>query len=464
VRILEKNQAVGGKMAEIRDGPYRWDTGPSVITMRHVFENLFAAADRHLSDYVQLLPVDPLTRYFFADGTRLDVSRDWPEMALQISQFEERDVEGYLRFLSYAARLHRITGPVFIYGRPPTLRSLLSVPPKDMLAVEPWRTMNSAISRYVRSDHLRQLLGRFATYVGASPFLAPATLNVVAHVELSGGVWYPVGGVHALARALQKLATELGIEICTGSEVTEIMLDGDSVSGLALADGTRVRASRVIANVDVATVYSRLLPQTNRFAVARARVLNSKTSCSGFAMLLGVNKSHRDLAHHNIFFSSNYRREFEEIFGRGRPPSEPTVYVAITSRTDPDHAPPGAENWFVLVNAPGLGGAYNWEDGVDEYRGVVLERLALFGFDLRDFIEVEHIITPVTIEQHSGARLGALYGISSNEPLNAFRRPHNRAPDVHGLYFAGGTTHPGGGVPMVILSGKVAADMVLSSL
>ncbi|NDJ78091.1 MAG: FAD-dependent oxidoreductase, partial [Chloroflexi bacterium] len=197
VVVVEQNDHVGGKMGEIRAVGYRWDTGPSVITMRHVFEDLFAHAGRELSQYLTLQPVDPLTRYIYPDGTVLDVTRDLPHMLDQIAALDQRDVEGYLRFLAYAARLHRITGPVFIYDQPPTWRSFLRVSPRDALRVDGVRTMARAARSFVRSPHLRQLLGRFATYVGASPYQAPATLNVIAHVELSGGVWYPQGGIYA---------------------------------------------------------------------------------------------------------------------------------------------------------------------------------------------------------------------------------------------------------------------------
>ena len=260
VVVVEQNQTPGGKMGQmVRDG-FRWDTGPSVITMRPVFEKTFRAAGRRLEDYLTLLPVEPLTRYFYRDGTRLDATRDLAQMAGQIERLDVHDVEGYLDFLEYAARLHRITGPVFIYDKPPTWRSFLRVSPLDMLRVDPWLTMDQAIRRRVRSPHLRQLLGRFATYVGASPYQAPATLSVIAHVELTGGVWYPQGGIFAIATALERLAGELGIEIKCGTAVQRIEVANGRVAGLVMADGQQLLSDTVIANIDVGTVYERLLP------------------------------------------------------------------------------------------------------------------------------------------------------------------------------------------------------------
>jgi phytoene desaturase len=461
VTLLEKNEQVGGKMYEIRQDGFRWDTGPSVITMRHVLQELFAAAGRKLEDYLTLLPLEPLTRYFYADGTRLDVTSNLTHMAEQIHALEPRDVEGYLRYLAYAAQIHRITGSVFIYDQPPTLASFARVPLHEWLKADPFRTMSAAIHAHVRSPHLRQLLGRFATYVGGSPYLAPATLNVIAHVELTGGVWYPQGGIYQIARALEKLAQEIGVEICTNSPVAQILVERGRVQGVQLANGDIRHTDTIIANVDVTTTYNQLLPQHAIAARRVQRLSNYEPSCSGFVLMLGVNKTHPELAHHNIFFSANYAAEFDAIFKTLIPAQDPTIYLAITSKTDPDHAPVGAENWFILVNAPPLSPRYAWEQHKNAYRDLILAKLAARGFDVREHLTSEVMLTPQDLARMSGAWRGALYGPSANNRFTVFLRPHNRCADINGLYFAGGTTHPGGGVPMVMLSGKVAAEMVL---
>jgi phytoene desaturase len=434
--------------------------------MRHVLEDLFRAAGRRLEDYLTLLPVEPLTRYFYPDGVVLDATRDLQRMAEQIERIEPRDVEGYLAYLSYAARLHRVTGPAFIYGDPVSPRTFRQVPVRDWIHVDGWRTMQQAIRGFVRSSHLRQLLGRFATYVGASPYLAPATLNVIAHVELTGGVWYPAGGVYAIARALEQLARELGVEIRTNARVERIVVEAETlrvrprlrVTGVMI-EGERIPARQIISNVDAALTYKKLL---NAGATRRAQALTrAEPSVSGFILLLGVRGEHPQLAHHNIFFCQDYAREFDDIFKRGLPPADPTVYVAITSKREPAHAPPGCENWFVLVNAPPLGPHYDWARCASEYRDRVLTTLARRGMDVRDQIIVEKMLTPADLERLTGAWRGALYGASSNDMLAAFRRPPNQSPGIAGLYLAGGTAHPGGGVPMVMLSGAAAARKIL---
>ncbi|HSH04928.1 MAG TPA: phytoene desaturase family protein [Anaerolineae bacterium] len=457
VIIFEKNDTVGGKMSQHHALGYRWDRGPSVITMRHVFEQLFHTANRQLDDYLTLLPVDPLTRYFYADGHQLDATSNLAHMTTQIEQLNPRDVPGYLAYLAYAARIHHITGPVFIYDQPPTLKSFLKVPPPDWLRVDGLRTMNQAINRFVQDPHLRQLLGRFATYVGASPYQAPATLNVIAHVEMTQGVYYPQGGIYQIAHAFRQLAEELGVTIHTGTPVDKILIRHGSATALRLKAGDEVRGGAIISNLDVTTTRHHLLPSAYHQTP-------QDTSCSGFILLLGVNHTFPALAHHNIFFSADYPAEFHDIFTLGRPPLDPTIYLAITSKTDPQHAPAGAENWFILVNVPALNNKFDWAVHAPAYRDQILAALAARGFDARPHLAYSQILTPHDLQTETGAWRGALYGHSSNSPLAAFRRPHNRAPDLPGLYFTGGTTHPGGGVPMVTLSGRVAAHLLMQDL
>lgn len=460
VIVLEQNPAVGGKMSEITAQGFRFDTGPSVITMRPVFEDLFRAAGRRLEDYLTLLPVEPLTRYFWPDGTCLDLSRDLPKTAAQISALEPRDLEGYLDFLAEAARLHRITGPVFTYGPPPSLESLRHVTLKDALSVDVVHSLQQSIERRIRHPHLRQLLGRFATYVGASPYLAPATLGVIAHVELTEGVWYPQGGIYAIARAYEKLARELGVEIRLNTRVKEVCLHGGKVSAVILENGEMLPASTLISNLDVTSTYGLIHAEraTRRLDTLKRR----DVSCSGIILLLGVEGAYPDLAHHNIFFSSDYRREFHQIFSERVLPDEPTLYLCITSKTDAGHAPKGCENWFVMANAPALspdGGRQTADGGLESAAEILLERLASLGLDVRDKIRYQKLLTPLDIQQNTGAYRGALYGVSFNDRFAPFKRPHNKS-EFDGLYFVGGTTHPGGGVPMVTLSGKLVAEML----
>ncbi|MEJ2186980.1 MAG: FAD-binding protein, partial [Gemmatimonadota bacterium] len=289
--------------------------------------------------------------------------------------------------------------------------------------------MDASIKRHVHSPYLRQLLGRYATYAGASPYEASAAFSTAAHGELNGGVWYAEGGVYEIARALEKLARELDVEIHTGHAVEHIVVEGGRARGVVLESGEPQAVEAIVATVDVTTVYEQLLPREAVDPRRLAHLVNAERSCSGLVLALGVEGIHPKLAHHNIFFSADYRREFDEIFHQGVPPSEPTIYVVITARSDPDHAPEGCENWFVLVNAPALGSQYDWDTQTVAYRDLALARLADLGFEVRDSIRMEHILTPSNIARLTGAYRGALYGTTNNGLLAALRRPHNRCPD-----------------------------------
>ncbi len=463
VTIFEKNANVGGKMYQIHADGFRWDTGPSVITMLPVFEELFADIGRNLADYINFLPVDPLTRYFFANGKQLDAKQDLQQMCAEIANIAPDDVEGYIEFLNRAAEIHRITGPVFIYNQPPRVRDFLKVPPIDMIKVDSLRSMQASIQSLVQSSEIRQLLGRFATYVGGSPYAAPATLNVIANVEMTQGVWYPEGGIYAIATALETLAKELGVQIYCDEPVTAINTQQDTVVGVTTPN-REFACDAIVANSDVLPTHRELLPQSVSVTREVRKRSKQQPSCSGFVMLLGINREFPELAHHNIFFSSDYALEFEEIFNQGQPPSEPTVYVAITSKSTPEDAPEGHENWFVLVNAPAADDRYDWNTQADRYKALVLHTLKTHNIDIENAIVSEIVLTPLDLERMSGANRGALYGASANSRWTAFQRPHNQSSIIDGLFFAGGTTHPGGGVPMVTLSGKVAAQLAQAYL
>lgn len=463
VIVLEQQAQVGGKMGEVRLAGYRWDSGPSLITMRDVFEDLFSLAGNKLEDYLTLRPLEPLTRYFYPGGATLDISRDLPALLNSLNRLDRRDVEGYLRYLAYAARLYRIVAPIFIFDQPPRLASLLRVSPLDALRFDGLRTMKRAIDSQVHSPELRQALAMFATYVGASPYQAPATLNVIAHVELNEGLWYPAGGVYRIAQAYARLAELLGVEIRAGQRATQIETRAGRVWAVRTAS-ERITAQAVVANLDVSLVYRDLLSEAGLGGNWRRKTGDSERSCSAFVMLLGVRGQHPQLSHHNTLFSADYRREFQQIFSEERPPLDPTIYISISSKTEPSDAPAGAENWFIQVNTAALSPKWDWAAQSSAYASLILDRMAQRGLDIRAQIECSQVITPLDIAEKTGAWRGALYGASSNSRWAAFRRPHNRSQAVGGLYFAGGTAHPGGGVPMATLSGKTAAGLLLQDL
>ncbi|MGH9941995.1 MAG: phytoene desaturase family protein, partial [Pyrinomonadaceae bacterium] len=268
--------------------------------------------------------------------------------------------------------------------------------------------------------------------------------------------------MYELPRALVRLASELGVELRLGAEVEEICVEGGRARGVRLRGGEQLRGDAVLANSDALETVSRLVPSGTKGRYSERKLARVEPSCSGFVLLLGAKRKFPELAHHNIFFSADYPAEFRSIFDDLRPAADPTVYVCATSRTDSTQAPDGHENLFVLVNAPATSERTDWTHEAQPYRELIVDRLEGYGMDgLRGAIDYEHVITPEDFRLKYNAHRGALYGPSSNSLASAFLRPPNKSRDIEGLYFAGGTTHPGGGIPLVLLSGKMAAEMMM---
>lgn len=463
VQIFEKNELPGGKVNLHKAAGYTFDTGASLLTMRHVVEDLFASAGRRAEDYLTIEPLEPICRYRWADGATLDASTDITRTLAEIERVAPEDAAAFESFLADSRRKYEVAERTFLAHSLNDLPRLLRPRyARDLAVIASWRTLAAHNARHFRSPYLRQLFNRFATYNGSSPYRTPATFALIPYVEFGLGAWYVQGGMYELPRALARLATELGVKISTGVEISRILVDNNRARGVVTADGATHESDAVIANSDAIETYSRLVPETARRIYTNRKLARVEPSCSGFVLLLGVRRRYDHLAHHNIFFSTDYEAEFRQIFDEMRPAADPTVYVCATSRTDPTQAPPGCENLFVLVNAPATSERTDWSRESDVYRNLIVKKLEGFGLDgLSAAVEYEHRITPEDFAARYGAHRGALYGASSNSTLSAFFRPPNKARDIENLFFAGGTTHPGGGIPLVLLSGKMAADLVL---
>ncbi len=466
VTVYERNARVGGKLNLLEQAGFRWDTGPSLITMPFVYRQLFEQAGKRLEDYVRLEPVEPICRYFWPDGTVFDASDSLARMTAAIERLNPADVNGYLRFLAYSRRLYDLTAEPFLFHGINSRRDFLKLKPRAALQIDPFRTVHQAVSSYFKDQRLVQLFDRYATYNGSSPYQAPATLNIIPYVELGMGGWYVTGGLYSLAQAYERLAGECGVDIQTGAEVTKIVIKNGRAAGLRLSGGVEISADIVVANTDVSYTNKTLLDQGKGLGRFLKRV-ELEPSCSGFVLFLGLNRQYDHLAHHNIFFSRDYRAEFKAIFNDRCPPDDPTIYVCWTGRTDPAHAPPGGSNLFILVNAPYLSPAFNWAGpgAAQGYRDLVVSRLQAAGLaGLEQAVVSEAMMTPLDIASRFNAERGAIYGLSSNNRFSAFLRPPNRSHRYGGLYFVGGSTHPGGGVPLVTLSAKIVSDLIAADL
>jgi phytoene desaturase len=460
VTLLEQNERVGGKLNLVETDGFSFDTGPSLLTMPWVLRSVIEQGGTRLEDELAIEPLDPVCRYFWPDGEQFNAWQTTPRLLEEIARLDPADVSGFLRFMSYAQRIYSAVEEPFLLSPFGGLRDMLR--PRlvtDSLAIDPLRTVDQAVRSFFRSPHLRQLFNRYATYNGSSPYRAPATFNLIAYVEFAQGAYHVRGGMYQIARALERVARRLGVEIRTSAPVERIAVSDGAVRAVRLVSGQELPAGAVVANVDPRRVYGRLIPEAARAAM---RIERLELSYSGFVLMLGVDRIYPSLAHHNIFFSSDYEREFKAIVGRRVPYPDPTVYVCAPSVTDATVAPAGAMNLFVLVNAPSLSSRFSWEREAGAYRDLVVRKLERMGLsDLGSHIVAERMMTPADIERRYNAPGGAIYGLASNGPFTAFLRPAQRS-SIRGLYFAGGGTHPGGGIPLVLLSGRAAARHLLA--
>jgi len=491
VTLLEKNDRVGGKADFLRLGPYFFDTGPTLLTMPFVLEDLFSAAKLELRERLELIKIEPACRYFFPEGGVLDAWSDAERMEREISRFAPGDAGAFSAFMKKARNIYEAAAPPFLYSAfssasaSETLRLLKYLP--SVVRLDSSRTLNESVEGHFKDVRLRKVFNRFATYNGSSPYLAPATLAIIAYVEFAFGGWYVKGGLRRMVDELLKAASGLGVEIVTGAEVARILCDGAGrscslpaaadprppvssrrrvgvprarrrVRGVRLADGTVLESDIVISNIDASLTRRELLGGCGH---GSARSGLTDPSMAGFALYLGVRGKYESLTQHNIFFSRDYREEFRQIFEERRPAEDPTIYVCASCLRDPEHAPPGGMNLFILVNVPAADGSCDWSARKTEYCDLIIGALESRGMEgLNSATEIEEIITPEDFERRYNAPGGAIYGSSSNSRWAAFRRPPNRSREARGLYYAGGSAHPGGGIPLVLLSGAHAAELV----
>lgn len=478
VTVYESNATPGGKAAEVRKNGFRFDTGPSLVTMAFVLEEIYEAASASPDERVELVAVDPICRYFYPDGAVLDACADEAAFREQVRAISPSDADAVTRFLDYSQRIYELTSDIFLFHSLTDLKALLRWKNVKTLLrlpqIDPFRTVHGRVRGSFRDSRLVQLFDRYATYNGSNPYTAPATLNIIPYVEYRLGGYYVRGGIHAMVRSLEAIATRLGVGFHYSTPVSRIVVENRVVTGV-MAGGTLHPHDAVVSNADAVFTMTTLLAPgeestSPRIADGRGSSSNAagrraeryarlEPSCSGLVFLWGVRGRNDRLAHHNIFFSDDYAAEFADIFERRIAPTNPTVYVSITSRADAEHAPAGCENWFVLVNMPYLTES-NRNADISGMRAAVLQRLWHAGFDIEGDIVCEETITPSDLERRYNANKGSIYGVSSNSRNAAFMRPRNRIGNPRGLYLCGGSSHPGGGVPLVLLSGKIAAEMV----
>jgi phytoene desaturase len=465
VHLFEQNKLPGGKANIINENGFRFDTGPSLLTMPFVVKELFDDLGQRIEDSIELMPLKNLCRYFWSDGTIINASANLNQFALDIEKNTSDTKEQVLNYLNYSSEIYKRTANIFLYNSFNEWRNILSLEALKTLfqihKIDPFRTMNSANSKWFNDPKTIQLFNRYATYNGSNPFKAPATLNIIPHIEYNLRAYIPKQGVYSLSQSIYILARDKGVNFYFNTKVKEIKTNGCVVKGLQLIQNNQIRFENfdiVISNADVNYTYQKLLDIKNTEGASRYSKLES--SSSALVFYWGVKGRYDKLDIHNILFSNDYKKEFDELFDQKKCPSDPTVYIYISSKYNQTDAPDGMENWFVMINAPYNAGQ-NWSNEIDNARCRIIQKIKAFlEIDVSDIIQFEKIMSPVEIELNTSSYNGGLYGISSNSKRAAFLRQRNKSKDISGLYFCGGSAHPGGGVPLVLLSGKITAGLI----
>ncbi len=459
VTVLEKNAGFGGKMNLVEQNGYRFDTGPSLFTMPEILESLFEYCGTSIPKQLELVPLHNNCRYFYQDGTQFNNYSDLDKTLQEIRRIAPEDEEAFTKFLEYAESIYHKTNDAFVLNPLYDLKDLKGLNLFSFFGIDAFTTVSKRVDSYFKSPYLRQFFKRFTTYNGSSPFLAPATLNVIPHIEISQGGYYVKGGLFRIAQSLYDLANSLGVNFLFDSEITQIHVLKKKVTGVEAKDGKLLDADLVVANSDATETIVQLIDKDTISPKKKKKAAQIEPSCSGFVLLLGINKTYDQLIHHNIFFSKDYEREFEQIFTEKVMSDDPTIYVANTSYSDKDHAPEGSSNLFILVNAPYLSDSYDWSE--NEYGDKVIRDLEIRGLsDLSKHISFRKEITPQDFYTQYLSNKGSIYGTSSNDKFSAFVRPRNKSREIEGLYFVGGSTHPGGGIPLVIQSALNVVELV----
>jgi len=462
VSIFEKRSEPGGKMRRIHYSDCIFDAGPSLITMPFILRDAFEQTGVKLDAYLSLLPIDPICHYRWLDGTQYDChANPFKRNEETEKTFGRKSMQEMNAYLSHAGRVYHATKDVFLFNPFQGFKEFFKTTNLSMLPALPsmkfMQKFHAFNAERFSNPRLVQLFDRFATYNGSSPFLAPATLMVIPFIEFEYGGWYPQGGIYAIADAMYKRCIELGIIFHFDTDVTEIITERTKAIGITTLNGDQIEAEHIISNADVFHAQHDLL--------SRKQEKKPNLSTSGFVLLIPMNENPFSMAHHSVLFSDAYQQEFTTIFDANRAPEEMTVYISVSSKTDKSQAGVGKENWFVLVNTPPTSKDGEWTPNRSEsYKNAVLTMIERFLPGMRSYIAHEpQIISPDDFSREFHATGGSLYGSSSNSMFSAFLRPKNKDPRISNLYHCGGSAHPGGGIPLVILSGHFAAREIMNN-
>jgi phytoene desaturase len=459
VTMYEANDYPGGKLTAFEENGYRFDAGPSLFTMPTLVDELFELCGLNPRNYFRYKEIETTCHYFYKDGTFIKAYADKKKLKKEIDEKIDGSGDLVLKYLEDSARTYALTSEIFLerslhklsnYLSKNTIRAIASIRSLNLRT-----TMAKVNESKLRHKKLVQLFNRYATYNGSDPYQAPGVLTLIPHLEFNLGTFFPDEGMHSITTSLIDLAGSRGVSIKYNSKVDRILVHKNQVRGI-LCENQNIEADLVVSNMDIVPTYNRLLPNVKQ----PRQVLDQERSSSALIFYWGIDREFPELDLHNIFFSDNYEEEFKCIFKNHTVYDDPTVYVHISSKICKEDAPPGCENWFVMVNVPCNIGQ-NWDDLIKTTRVKILKKISgILKCNIEKHIVSESNLEPRTIESKTSSFRGSLYGASSNHWLSAFIRHPNFHRKIRGLYFCGGSVHPGGGIPLSILSGKIVSELV----
>ncbi len=457
VEVLEANAYPGGKLSEINIDGYRFDAGPSLFTLPELVDELFALAGKKSSDHFNYQRLDVNCQYFYEDGLRLTAYADRGRLLDEFDTKTADDREAIAAALDKSRELYEILAELFMYRSMHRWSTFLNKKAFQAYSrlhkLDFFRTMNRANETRFKDPRVTQLFNRYATYNGSDPYQTPATLNIIPHLEFNMGAFFPDKGMHDITTSIFELAEELGVTFRFNHPVERIILESKKAIGVECL-GQRIMADVVVSNMDIVNTYRKLMSDVDPPEL----LLKQPKSSSALIFYWGIKGQFNQLGLHNIFFSRDYKKEFEHIFKNGDIINDPTVYVNITSKHKPDDAPDGCENWFTMINVPNNQGQ-DWDALINDARANIIKKLSrILGQNIGELISCEEVLDPRTIESKTSSSLGALYGNSSNNKYAAFLRHANFSRKYKNLYFCGGSVHPGGGIPLSLLSARIMAE------
>ncbi|HEY9003458.1 MAG TPA: 1-hydroxycarotenoid 3,4-desaturase CrtD [Mucilaginibacter sp.] len=460
VEVFEANDYPGGKLAEIKQDGFRFDAGPSLLTMPRYIDELFQLAGKDLSQFFSYQKLDIICKYFYEDGSRLTAYADEEKFVNEVDKLTDEG-KALQQYIKKSSRIYELTDHLFLQRSLDRLKTFLSWKAfKSLLhfgEIDTFRTMHQANSQFFEDKRLRQYADRYATYNGSNPYQAPATLNVIPHLEQHFGAYFPKGGMYQITNCLVELAESLGVKFHYRSKVDEIVLKDKRAVGIRVNNEV-IEADVVVSNMDVWFTYHKLLSQYSQYQLKKT--LEQERSSSALIFYWGIKREFPELDLHNIFFSDDYKAEFEHIWQKQTIYHDPTVYINITSKFKLDDAPPGCENWFVMINVP-FNKGQDWQQLIDDARVNILKKLSrILKTNVEELIISESTLDPCSIESRTSSYQGAIYGTSSNSRYAAFLRHANRSSKIKNLYFCGGSVHPGGGIPLCLLSAKIVSELI----